>query len=815
MARRAGPYLLVLVLVLWHFWPLFLRPGEVLYAPHSDLPDLHVPAKQFLVHATRQYGELPLWCPHELSGAPFVHDIQAAIFYPPHLLLHLLPEERVGAGLSWLIVFHIVLAGWGGVAYGRWRGLGTAGASVVGIGCAFAGRWLLHLLAGGHYIVVGLAWLPWLLLAMEHALRRPSAAWVTVAGCLYALLLLGTHPQWTFYASLLVLWMTLGATLDQTGRWCTLSDEPRLSLRRALTRWLVVGLGVVVIGVGLAAVQLLPTVEAAGLATRSDGVSVSGALDGGLRSLLFLIGPVLSPQPHNLEWEDRGGLTFVWLMAAITAGVVGRGRVRFDAGVALGLCLFAIGASVLLQGLPLFRLFRQPPRMFVLLGLPVALLAGQAVDWLVGGGCKAEEISSAGRKVLVRLLAAVVILTGGYVLRGIAEGRDLHGHLYWWTLLFTVPAAMVLLRAGPHRFTAWAWCGLLVLDLCSLTAPLVDTRPEASLYAPPGCLTNLLHHPLGHGRLLDRSWDGAFPLGAGAPLALVHGLEAVRGYNPLDSKRYKEYLQLAGGSDAPLRALDGPLGFPILGDFAVTEKQLLDLLNVRYLLQPAAAPPPAGWHGPLATDTGPRVFNFLTGGVPELPPYALYENTDVLPRAFVVFQAMPLPTREHLVDSLRATDLRRVVLLETDSSPDYLPSVAPSPPREAVVQRYTTNRVEVQVSDGTAGWLVLTDLWYPGWTCSIDGEPSVVLRADYAFRAVKVASGPHTVVFTFAPSSFAWGRRISFLMVGGVIGALLLSWLRWVRQAAAGPGGSRTAARGPLVAVGRSGAALQEVEGRG
>ena len=158
----------------------------------------------------QQTGELPLWCPYSFAGSAFVHDPQVAMFYPPHMLLLLLPEEYVGAGLSWLIVCHLIIAGWGAYAYGRSQGLGAAAALVAGCGFMFAGKWMLHLLAAGHYITIGLAWLPWVLLLLEGAIRRGSFVRATAAGAVFALLVLGTHPQWTFYSGLFLALWTLG-----------------------------------------------------------------------------------------------------------------------------------------------------------------------------------------------------------------------------------------------------------------------------------------------------------------------------------------------------------------------------------------------------------------------------------------------------------------------------------------------------------------------------------------------------------------------------------------------------------------------------
>src|SRR5262245_22826346 len=102
--NRWGPVILLALLALVFFWPLVLRPSWVLYSECSDLIAEHIPAKRFLLRSFQADGELPLWCPYLFSGSPFVHDIQVAIFYPPHLALLALPEEAVGAALSWLVV---------------------------------------------------------------------------------------------------------------------------------------------------------------------------------------------------------------------------------------------------------------------------------------------------------------------------------------------------------------------------------------------------------------------------------------------------------------------------------------------------------------------------------------------------------------------------------------------------------------------------------------------------------------------------------------------------------------------------------------
>jgi len=127
----------------------------------------------------------------------------------------LLPEEYVGAGMSWLVVVHVILAGCLMFAYARYRGLGEAGAFVAALGYMFAGKWLLHILAGGHYIMTPLAWLPLVLLLLEQAIERRSMLKATWAGAIYALIVLGAHPQMTLYAGLFVAIWTLGCMVGR------------------------------------------------------------------------------------------------------------------------------------------------------------------------------------------------------------------------------------------------------------------------------------------------------------------------------------------------------------------------------------------------------------------------------------------------------------------------------------------------------------------------------------------------------------------------------------------------------------------------
>jgi hypothetical protein len=772
---RLTPYLVLAGLALLFFADLIVHPGLILYSDHSDFIVQYLPAKRFLIHSWRADGELPLWCPYALAGMPFIHDIQVAAFYPPQAVLYLLPEWLIGPAMSWLVVAHVIVAGWGAYAWARYQGLGTAGSLVTGLGYMFGGAWMLHLLAAGHHTFAPLAWLPLVVLLMEQAVRRAVHGEVVTAlfraawgGAVFGVLCLGAQPQLTFYAgAFLALWL-LGPALEGASTW---RDR-----RRALALWGALGAWAGLWTVGLFAVQLLPTAEATRLTTRAVTGAVPDPPGTVGRALVSIAGPLMADE----TWEYHGGLGVIWGAAAALAPILVRGRVRFQALVTAALVLFAIGGA-LLEEAPVFRLFRIPPRMFLVAALPISLLAGTTTHAL----CSARltpQVAARCRRVALGVMATLLFGAGVLALLLRAGGQSLHFQLYWAALIFLVPAALWLLdKIATSPSCRVAWVLVLLADLWALARPLVAVRPEDEVYAPTQSVRYLADHQADHGRVLDRDVPGQMgntPLGFAQPL-LLH-VEAVRGLNPIDVYRFKEYVQLISDRDDPPTASGG------IVNFEIKNRALFDLMGTRYLLQPGAASPEGDGWAEVDHDPRPVAFGNVVGGMQALLPYTLYENAGAFPRAFVVPEAGRLPDRRRALAALKATDLRQTVLLENEP-PDPGRPATRGQFRSAVIRDYRPNRVGIDVDDG-GGFLVLTDVWFPGWTCTVDGRPADIFRADYVFRAVRVPAGAREVVFRFAPESYRLGKLISVSTLG------LLAVLT-------GAAGVRLALRRPALAV--------------
>jgi hypothetical protein len=71
------------------------------------------------------------------------------------------------------------------------------------------------------------------------------------------------------------------------------------------------------------------------------------------------------------------------------------------------------------------------------------------------------------------------------------------------------------------------------------------------------------------------------------------------------------------------------------------------------------------------------------------------------------------------------------------------------------------------------GFLVVADTHYPGWIAFLDGSPVPLCRANGLMRAVPVPAGEHTVIFRYAPLTFAVGLGLT--LTGYGIAAVLLT----------------------------------------
>jgi hypothetical protein len=116
-------------------------------------------------------------------------------------------------------------------------------------------------------------------------------------------------------------------------------------------------------------------------------------------------------------------------------------------------------------------------------------------------------------------------------------------------------------------------------------------------------------------------------------------------------------------------------------------------------------------------------------------------------------------------------DFDRMVVLEGEKPAKQLPA---SPEGTLLlVDQPNPNHVRIETESSGGGWLVLSDLWYPGWKAEVDSEPTEIYRANYLFRSVYVPPGAHSIDFSYRPKTFTVGWILS------ISAWIVLGWLWW------------------------------------
>ncbi|HEX9616379.1 MAG TPA: YfhO family protein, partial [Anaerolineales bacterium] len=226
------------------------------------------------------------------------------------------------------------------------------------------------------------------------------------------------------------------------------------------------------------------------------------------------------------------------------------------------------------------------------------------------------------------------------------------------------------------------------------------------------------------------SWDGL--RAALLPDAnMLGGIASANNFDPLVPGRYARWMEALESAAEPVR------------------QRMLDLMAVTVIERVDPAEP---------------------GGV-------RFEPRPALPRLRWAACGLAAGSPEEALDWVLEGEaqLDRQVILELSPGSGSL-ACAPGAEEAATLQVLSENpnRLSVSMQASAPGYLVLADVWYPGWQARVDGEPTPVLRANFLFRAVSVPQGEHYVELVYRPAWFYLGALVSALAWAGAAAFLIL-----------------------------------------
>ena len=712
-------------------------------------------------------GRLPLWNPYNYCGMPFAANPQVALFYPPTWLYLI---EPVAQAHKHLIVLHLWMSG--AFMYLFLRQIRLAQfAALIGALPYMLGNYAMANAAVGHLTVLfTMAWLPLIVLLFDRGLIQRSWRMMIACGAAMAAQLLAGEPQTTYYTALLLALYGLVRLIRPTPtvRWLDI---------QALGFW-IVGLTIVaMVAATVAAIQLVPSAELAMHSDRSASDFTFAALfsfppDGLISWIIpwrgtsgFALDGTSLRARMAWEWPCYAGI-FTLIMAAVSLVVRGAPPLRAVRIVAIVALLLMLGRytplyRVLFEWLPGVSLFRVPARALVLLHWSIAVMSGFGVDHLFRHGA-ANWQKPRWRMIAITFIALIAIGMAACV--GVLGVRrlvyDANGLLQVGErIALTEPlivnamiglaialGALVVFRWTPKSWSLTIILAALSLDLYLARSPI----PLASYQVAKDPSYVLLT------AVRDSADAPVHPFRIDLPLhtvpanmAMAARVENVNGYSPLALRHFYEFVHAMRGIE-PSRRTRYELPQHL---YQIDEPFPTPILNVWYATR---------W------ERSTQSFRALTA-------------QRVLPRAWAIHRIEVIEDEQATLQRIRQADFDPANTVILDHTPTA-PATGFGPPGKVTVRRVNPTELEIRADMFRAGYVVVSEMCYPGWRAICDDNPIDLIRADYLLTAFVLPEGVHTVRYQYKPESFLRGAQVSGCAATILAAFAAWQWRGWRRR---------------------------------
>lgn len=704
-------------------------------------------------------GELPTWSNTLMSGYPIFAGPQVAMAYPANWIFGLF---RTPVAYNAVAILHLWLAGMGTYLLARGVTVRWPGALIAALAMVFGASMAARIAAGHNGEIFNRALMPWMLAGITFLAYRPSWRRMIFLGGVFGLMLLvGPNGyQMVMYTGLIACVWGIFLLLTQIRG----ADRWRFVL------WCAMAMAA---GVGISAIQTLPTADLLAQGNRQGGLA-EHAIDVAALPVPMALGYVL---PHT--FDDPTITDYVWPEFATYMGAAmlflalyairnchRQPLVRLWGAVIVVALMLSFGLQnpiyrLILDVFPPYNLVRNPARHLAIVQLGLALLAGIGTDSLLAVPRPALTSREIRGRLAVIAFALVVVIVAGMVRVEAEHSFDVF------------PQRLI-------RGAAWFSAALLAFWLSLHVALATRTRAAHVLLFGVVLLELYLYaHPMFYGgevpeRLAfinaDRfSSDYLVALhedesdyAARIMLAADEGVPVLNIYSAILPQRTVRVMNLTTGR-SPDYYLEHHMEFVELA-----RPDLLDLLGVRWLL---LEPEQSAFDDPT-----------LRRG-PDEDVMRVFENEDALPLARLVpaWDAVAGPDESIAWLEQPGTDYATRAVIEGDVPAEQ---ACPERANAADTDSVTNLRLEggdIYLTAQTAAprLLVINQTYIRGWQAWVGDDAATVYPANHRALGVYLpCAGTHEVHLRHLPRSLQLGAALSLVTVAGIALALGGAWVR-------------------------------------
>lgn len=735
----------------YHPWADFFW-GFVAGVPYKNMALTDVfsqlyPWRMLAMNLVRSW-QLPLWNPYSFMGGPLLANWQSAPFYPLNLLM-LIFGNVFGYGL--MVSVQPLMALIFMILYLREIKVSKTATYIGSISFAFGGFMMTYL----EYSTTGqiLTMIPLSLYLIEKYLvsnkRRYLLGLVVAEFCIFT----GGFFQPALYALLLISIYVVVSSISRTKK---LFSGSLFELMFSM-----------IIGVGLSAIQLVPTFELLNLSIRNLDHNIIEYKYGLLpiKQLLALLAPDIFGNSTTgnyfgfMQYQETSGYFGI---VATTLAITALFNKKKDYRQLFFIFFFLFS---------LLMAFNNPVSQLVFQFKLPFLSTGYASRWLMittfaGSVLAAYGFDRSSKKLRVGVSLVVLLAIGCIYLlvRGAKLDVDpVHILIATRNLvlpLILVTVTVVLFFLPKKNLFLIAFCLLVSFDLLRYATKFTPFVNKAYGTTEIPFITRI-KQTAGINRVaIDKG-----PL-MPANTWIYNDIFTIGGYDPLLYKDSEVWFRAINVGNNPNQKIDGSLGNGSMTRYLNLDNPyspLLDLAGAKYLLT-------------LKIDTEGR---FKEGGkingellkkyqpVDDFGGTVLLENKSAMSRVNLFYEAESEMNDAMAAEKLIAGfDFRNIVLLKSENLARFS-----SDKHDGVsVLSYSANKVTIRAQTKNGAYLMLSDTDYPGWRVRINGKDTKIIRADGIFRAVELPPGEVRVEFYYFPNSFLIGLTVSvsslFLAIG-------------------------------------------------